>query len=770
MATRNRFYDRMDDVHVAMGLQTLEFSRDIWADKYRWQDEASLEETARRVADGICVNETDGGAFADEVYDAITAGLWIPAGRILAGAGTPKRVTMMNCYTNGVIEDSMESIMRGNTNAALTMQQGGGIGTDFSTIRPAGAVLERTGTKASGPLPFMDMWHSMCGTIRSAGDRRGAMMATMADTHPDLPAFIEAKHEKGRLTNFNVSVLVSEAFMEAIREDEEWMLYFPKESLERDPSLAEFDFVDEESGTKNYVYSVWRARDLWDLITKNSYEWSEPGVIFIDRINDLNNLWYCEDIRCTNPCGEQPLPPHGTCNLGSVFLSRLVRNPFQTTASFDFGLLETIVQLGTRFLDNVIEATNYPLEAQKEEEFNKRRLGLGFTGLGDVFAQMRMKYGSYESGELASQIMRTICEASYEESVELAIERGSFPLFDAEKFLASNTFAGKILPHDLQERIRTDGIRNGLILSIAPTGTISAVFGNPSSGLEPIFALEQDRSVLQPDNTFKEYRKVPNYAYALFKHIHGERVEAPSYFSTVADLSVDDHLFIQSKIQTYTDASVSKTINCPKEITFENFVQVYTRAYNTGCKGCTTYRPSDVRGSILRVSSDVPEDSRPLQRPLVLKGSTYQIKWPNAKAALYFTINEGLDGIPYEVFFASKDASFTEWTTALSLMITAIFKKGGDLSFVANELKQIQSLNQGAWINQKYYGSLPAHIGYIIETHMAGGEVEHEVQIEHGEVETQKVIRNICPECRAPALIKETGCENCINCGWSSCD
>ena len=765
----NPYLDRIDPSHRDMGFFHLGLSQDVWRDKYAWKDEQGINDTARRVANSVCANDSE--EVREQVFYAISTGLWIPAGRILAGAGTPKRVTLMNCYVNATVEDHMESIMDANTNAALTMQQGGGIGTDFSTIRPAGAILERTGTKASGPLPFMDMWNSMCATIRSAGDRRGAMMATMCDTHPDLPTFITAKQTKGRLTNFNVSVLVSDAFMEAVREDEDWMLYFPKEPSERDPSLVDYDFTDEETGEKNFVYSVWKARELWEMITKNSYDWSEPGVIFIDRINDLNNLHYCETIRCTNPCGEQPLPPHGTCNLGSIFLSRFVRNPFTPDAKVDYDLLAEIARLGTRFLDNVIDVTNYPLEEQKQEELNKRRLGLGFTGLGDVFAQMRVPYGSYESGELAIEIMRTICEASYDESVNLAIEKGSFPLFDAEKFLASNTFASKILPFDITERIRLNGIRNGLILTVAPTGTISTVFGNPSSGLEPIFALEQDRSVLQPDNTFKVYERVPNYAVGLFKHIHGDKIGIPSYFSTAGELSVDDHLFIQSKIQIFTDASVSKTINCPEDISYENFIQVYTRAYNSGCKGCTTYRPSEVRGSILRASGEKKVE-RSLKRPDVLVGKTYQIKWPTYKAAIYLTINAGVDDLPYELFLSSKDASASEWTTALSLMITAIFKKGGDVSFVANELKQIQSLRNGAWIDGHFYGSLPARIGSIIERHMLGDVDSDDAAFPSGKMLElgDQFTGGVCPDCAAPAVIMEMGCEKCLNCGWNKCD
>lgn len=804
----NPFEEFMDKSHIEMGFFSEPLTKDVWKDKYSQPVEKDFRDTAERTVNGIYQKDfgdpgTEGYmAHALSAYWAMVAGLWMPAGRILAGAGTAKRVTLMNCYVTGTIKDSMEGIMQEHTNFALTMQQGGGDGAEFSTIRPNGAILKRTGTKASGPLPFMDMWNSMCTTIRSAGDRRGAMMATFSDTHPDLPKFIVAKHEKGRLTNFNVSVLVSDAFMEAVQEDEDWVLYFHVKPWDREKFLEEYDFVDD-AGVQQYVYSVWKAKDLWELITRNTYEWSEPGVIFIDRINELNNLNYCEDIRATNPCGEQPLPPHGACDLGHANLARMVINPFTDDAYFNFDLLRRVVRIGMRFLDNVIDVTNYPLPEQENEQRMKRRVGLGFSGLADAMAQLRLRYGSFKSADFAEKVQQVITEESYLASVDLAIERGSFPLFDADKYLSGTGFAATRLPEHIQARIRQYGIRNGVLNTIAPTGTTSCVYGNiAGSGLEPVFAHFTQRNVRQEDGvSWKPYTEW-GYVARLYKFIYGQEAELPSYMVTAEDLSIDDHLLIQSRVQRWVDASISKTLNIPKEMPYDDFVRVYELAYNAGCKGCTTYRPSDVRGAVLvsmdgaAAASSVAGDSssaalldqanrggtsetahllRP--RPEVLSGNTYKIKWPNREAALYLVINSDEDGNPFEVLITSKDGSYSEWTTALSLMITAIFRRGGDVSFVPAELMQIQSMRDGAWINRRYVGSLPAYIGQLIQAHMDGKQSTKADVIEEApaavvaaaEAPVPEGKGATCPSCSAPALFHLEGCKKCTNCGFSEC-
>lgn len=760
----------LDIAHIEMPIcPPNSMSRDVWASKYKWKDEATLEDSCVRVCEGVYKNDTESHKL--QALDAMQAGLWMPAGRILAGAGTTKRVTLMNCYVNGILQDSMESIIEGVKNTMLTTQQGGGMGTAFGTLRPENALLLRTHSKASGPIPFMIGQDGEVRAVRSAGDRRGAQMYTITDTHPDLMAFIKVKQQPGVLTTANISILVTDAFMEAVREDEDWLLYFSVPTWhKRSGDLEALDFVDEETGIQQYVYSVWKARDLWAEITKATYEYSEPGVLFIDRINDLNNLSYCEEITCTNPCGEQPLPPHGTCNLGAVNLARMVRKPFTAQASFNWALLRRITQIGTRFLDNVIDVTGYPLPEQEQEELNKRRLGLGITGLADALAQLGFRYGDAKSGDFAEQMMETICETAYGASIELSKERGCFPMLDLDGYLAPNTFAGQRLHSSVHAAIRKDGIRNSLLLTNAPTGTTSVTYGDVSSGLEPVFAHSSKRKVRQErDDEWKEYVTV-GYGARLFYKLYGDKTPLPRHMVQTADLTVEEHVFMQARIQKWVDASCSKTVNIPESMPYDQFVKVYDLAYNWGCKGCTTYRPSKVRGSIL-IDTSIPSAGDttliPATRPQRLSGYTDKIKWPQRSSALYLTINF-LNDKPFEVMINSKDARDAEWTMALSLMITGILRKGGDVSFIAEELQQIQSIYNFAFIDGKRYGSLPAYIGSILGPLLTGTNEAPLAITNQAEAETI-VTGDFCPECHQPTLIKESACEKCTNCTYSKC-
>ena len=795
----------IDPIHAKTNWFNNPMTVDVWKDKYAYRGEKSLKDTIHRAVNGVYANDSLERKAVSPKNDVINTfksatilacelGLFMPAGRILAGAGTTKRVTLMNCYVNSVVEDSMEGIMSSVSHAAFTMQQGGGVGTCFSTIRPRGAILKRLGdgAVASGVLPFMDMWNAMCSTIMSAGSRRGAMMATLCDTHPDLLEYIEAKKTKGRLTNFNMSILISDAFMEAVHEDEDWLLYFSIAPVKRDQSLEEYDFEDDD-GTTQYVYAVYKARDLWEKITRTTYEYSEPGVIFVDRINNMNNLQYCEDIQCTNPCGEQPLPPHGTCNLGAVILSRMVKNPFTEDAYFDFDMLKVVTRLGVRFLDNVIDVTNYPLPEQRAEEIAKRRLGEGIAGLADALAQLCVRYGSIKGARIASDIMKTIAIEAYTYSIELSQEKGRFPKYS--DLYVDCGFVAKRLPTSLRDEIKKHGIRNGLLLTIAPTGTTSIVFGNISSGVEPVFSLVQMRKVLQPDGTWKPYKA---YSYiAMLYETHQKMNKAtdpyeyPSYMVTAEDLTIAEHVRMQSACQEWVDASVSKTVNVPTEMSYDEFVTVYELAYNGGCKGCTTYRPSEVRGSILEDASKVKPSEVTLvpegfKRPQALTGATYKVRWPSMSAAMYITINSAPNPKtgkiePYEMFFASKDARHSDWMTALTLMISGIFRSGIDPMFVPHELKQVTSMHDTAWINTKHYASPVAYIGYIIEQHLTpNSEESNSVQVSGQtqsiqlsqpiEVKPQGVTHEVCPQCYAPAIIKTEGCKKCTNCTYSSCN
>jgi ribonucleoside-diphosphate reductase alpha chain len=606
----------------------------------------------------------------------------------------------------------------------------------------------------------------------SAGDRRGAMMGTIIDTHPDLLEFVAAKQQPNRLTNFNVSVLVSDAFMEAVKEDEDWMLYFSVPPYSSRPqALVDLDFF--EDGQTQYVYAVHKAKDLWTTITMNTYEWSEPGVIFIDRINDLNNLQYCEHIQCTNPCGEQPLPPNGTCNLGAINLSRLVKKPYTEKAEFNFDMLTKITKTGMRFLDNVIDITNYPLKEQQEEEMQKRRAGLGVSGLGDAFAQLRLRYGSPGALEFTDRIFYTICQAAYTASAELAQERGSFPLYKPE--LLDRGFASSKLDFSVLEKVKEHGLRNGVLLTVAPTGTTSILYGDISSGIEPIFALKTKRNVRQSDNSFKQF-ETESFSLRFFKHAHPNGA-IPSYMATVDDLTVEDHITTQAAVQKWVDASVSKTVNCPPEITYEQFTRVYDLAYSLGAKGCTTYRPSEVRGAIL-ISADNPEanpttTTKLRARPDELYGRTRKIRWPTLTSSLYLTVNYDERGTPYEAFFNCKDSRFHDWHVATSLMITSILRKGGDVAFIAEELRAVTSLHDTAFVqgpgddHPRHYGSLISLVGahlseLLIPQTPFLSETVHMVQ-------GPTSIKERCPQCGGYTLARKEGCKICENCAYSDC-
>lgn len=768
----------VDPVHKAVNMFEQQLTQDIWRDKYRWAHNPDIEahpyDSFERVVNGVYSKDVRG---AGEALEAMRQGLWVPAGRIHAGAGTSKIVTLMNCFVSRTIPDSMDGIGDSIKDAMLTMQQGGGIGMNFSTLRPSGAWLNRTGAVASGPLPFMDMWNSMCSTIMSAGSRRGAMMGVMHCEHPDLPAFIEAKKEKGRLTNFNVSVLVSDGFMEAVAADEDWYLGFHVPRADGN-HVMEIEREDVPGGVW-YIYSKHKARDLWNQIIESTYEYSEPGVIFIDRINDVNNLKYAEEIACTNPCGEQALPPNGACNLGAVNLARMVRDPFGKNPTFDYDMLRDTVHIGVRFLDNVIDVTHYPLESQKQEEVHKRRIGLGITGLADALAMMKIRYGSERGLQLTNSIMETLKIEAYRASCELAKERGAFPLYDFKQWGKHSTVV-QSLPADLQEDIRENGIRNGVLLTIAPTGTTSIYYGNVSSGLEPTFLHEVHRKVLQPDGSHKKY-VAKGYGALVWEYLHPEE-PLPGYMVTTFDLQVRDHIRMQAVCQKHIDASISKTINCPKEMSLEEFKLVYWDAYELGCKGCTTYRPSDVRGSVLSASEeDTSSESQALstvlpQRPDVLTGRTYKVKWPNADGAYYITINDNPDGRPFEIFISSTSAKYADWSTALSLMISAIMRKGDDISFIPEELSKVISVTDYAWISGKFYGSLVALIGDIIKRHIDDVDISEvdEVPSDAKYVSTvsdgkQMPLGEICPKCHKPTVFQIEGCSRCMDCDYSRC-
>lgn len=1138
---------------------------DVWRDKYAAVGETTYADTCARVAKAL-----DGGdaQFHNRVYEAMLAREIIPAGRILTGAGTDKRVTLINCFVSPDIQDSMGTevgepgcgIMHALSKAAYTLQMGGGIGMDFSTIRPRGAIVKRTASVSSGVIPFMNMWHHMSDTIMSAGHRRGAMMGTLGCWHPDIEEFIEAKHRKDQLTNFNVSVLVTDEFMKAVKEDAAWHLTFPVppaksgaaagvgpttetaariEAARRRGSGAFIEPDDRgvfghDSSTDpgrydGYIYKVVRARELWDKIIGSTYVHAEPGVIFIDRVNALNNLNYCEHIHCTNPCfpgetlvwtaygprrfdelarsgktipvltqledgslayrdmtkprrtrrnaellevileshswrgkktrtkvrctpnheiflldgsrrradalqpgdqitsvyrrksnsvrvglrgshefvhehwvaceyqngrrpdyprehahhkdddksnntpenleilpgaehdalkmrgdlnpmrrfpeknpfnqpgfsagenngryrndindaavaamrtsgltheaiaaelgcsrwtvkkrlglrnhrvisvralrtkedvycgtvkatgrffvlsgrdegilvsncGEQPLPANGDCNLGHVNLAVMVDCPFTERAVFNGAKHRAAIETMVQLLDNVLDVTQWPTEEQRLEAMSKRRIGLGFTGLGSALQQLGIPYGSAHAVGFVRRISKYQAYWAYKTSCELAKERGAFPLYDADKFCAS-PFVQK-LDHDFKivEGIRRCGIRNGVLLSIAPTGTTSIVAGNISSGIEPVFSHQYRRKVRGGSGELTEEYSVYDYGYLKYCQMQGIDPDwqqaagavmgsnaLPVGFVTADQLTVEQHLQMTAAAQEWTDAAISKTINCPTSMSFDEFKAVYTHAYELGLKGCTTYRPDprSGRGSVLEVEekpqelaeestkevdlADVfgygpsapgwlepaprPHDKIPMQE--VAEAKRYRIKWPTEDCAYYVTITDHVDAAgrrrPFELFINTKSERHSEWVKAFSLLVTAILRREGDPSFVVDELKSVFSAQGGTWVRvpwvdkPKLATSLVAAIGLKLEEHMRGlgliapdePLVETAAPLRSGEAVAVPVdpalegglmsladIADICAHCGARAVIYAEGCATCHACGKSDC-
>ncbi len=752
---------------------------DIWSRKYRYSGgdtipaDKDIDSTMLRVAKACAAKDPDQNAGA-KFASILRTMEFIPGGRIVANAGTDRdEVTMFNCYVMNKIDDSIEGIFDTVKESAMTQKQGGGVGFDFSTIRPHGSHIRGCDAAASGPISFMQVLDSTCRTIMSAGQRRGAQMGILRCDHPDIEDFITAKRENARLQMFNLSVAITEDFIKAVKADADWNLVF-----------------------KGHVYKTVRARDLWEKIMRSTYDYAEPGFILMDKINQMNNLYYCEEIRATNPCGEQPLPPYGACLLGSVNLTKFVRNAFTDQAVFDFNRLKEVVSIAVRLLDNVIDISRYPLERQKEEAMSKRRMGIGLTGLADCFIFLGIRYGSPESVALAERIMGTITETAYRASVELAKERGAFPKFDAEKYCAGRFIA--TLPEDLREEIRKNGIRNSHLTSVAPTGTISLLAGNVSSGLEPVFAIKYTRRIRNTnENDYNEY-EIADYAYRKyceFKGVKSVEVAAlPESFVTAESITPMDHLNIQAALQKHVDSSISKTINIPADYPFEKFTDVYMKAYEAGLKGCTTFRPSEYISGVL-IRKDEKKDAKkeaapapsnqPPKRPDELTGTTYKIKTPQSPDAFYITINDLVDEAgnhrPYEIFINTKNLHHFSWIVAISRLISAVFRHDPKPRFLVDELKSIYDPNGGFFNHGQYIPSLAAEIGYVLEHHLrlcgvipdpakktaaAPAAAAAETKPASASINSGKMI---CPQCNARELIHTENCMKCLACGYSKC-
>ena len=591
---------------------TTEVSRHIWETKYRFLDDNvivdnTIEDTWQRVASALASAErNDADLWLQRFYHALEDFRFLPGGRILAGTGTGRQVTLFNCFVMGRIDDSMDGIFDALKEGALTMQQGGGVGYDFSTLRPSGIRAHKVGGIASGPVSFMRIWDSMCGTLLSTGARRGAMMATLRCDHPDIEQFIDVKKDAHELRHFNLSVLVTDAFMQAIDNDDEWPLVFPlvAEASSSGDSIERI-WSGETSPVTCQILRTVRARALWDKIMRATYDYAEPGVLFIDRINNLNNLGYREHISATNPCGEIPLPAYGACNLGSINLTRFVYKPFTNNAHLDMEAMSDTACTATRMLDNVIDLSRFPLQVQHEQAHGSRRIGLGFTGLADTLIMLGLRYDEQAAMELAASVMESICHTAYRASIELAKEKGSFSFFEKDQYPGRPFIQS--LPDDVRADVARFGIRNSHLTAIAPTGTISLLANNVSSGLEPVFDFHYTRRVLTGDGSYTHY-DLTDYALQQWQNMHGDK-PIPGQFVQTHNLSPNAHLDMQAAVQPYVDNAISKTINVPEDYAFDDFSSLYKKAFELGLKGCTTFRHNPITGAIMSTDEQKGIDS-----------------------------------------------------------------------------------------------------------------------------------------------------------------
>ncbi|MBK6361210.1 adenosylcobalamin-dependent ribonucleoside-diphosphate reductase [Candidatus Skiveiella danica] len=790
---------------------TQPISHDVLKEKYLKAGESGFEDVYRRVARALASveSEADRAKYEALFLDNLHAGA-IGAGRIMSAAGTDIQATLINCFVQpvgdciqGVDDGGYPGIYEALREAAETMRRGGGVGYDFSRIRPRGAEVKATASVASGPCSYINVFDQSCSTVESAGSRRGAQMGVLRIDHPDVMDFITAKRTPGRWNNFNVSVGVPDTFMQALGDDQPWELVHrarPSASLIAQGAFQRADGL--------WVYQTMAARELWDTVMKSAYDFAEPGILFLDHINLDNNLRYCEAIAATNPCGEQPLPPYGCCDLGPIILTRFVRHPFgfDGVPAFDFESFERSVALQVRALDNVLDVTFWPLQQQREESAAKRRIGVGFTGMGNALAMLCLRYDAPDGREMAARIAARMRDAAYAASVALAREKGAFPKFEAEGYLAAGTFASR-LPGDLQQAIRAHGIRNSHLLSIAPTGTVSLAFAdNASNGIEPAFSWMYRRKKRESDGSTTEYA-VEDHAWRLYREFGGDVDKLPDYFISALDMSAASHIAMMEAVQPFIDTAISKTVNVPADCPYDDFKGLYAQAWRARLKGLATYRPNSILGAVLETGSAKADaasapvvvvdpmrtviESRP-KGALSAVAEKVEYWTQEGHKTLYLIVSflpvpaaEGSGTVERAIEFfmpVGQSGESQQWITS-SMRMLSLAARGGFLERALGDMRKVAwdrgPVRLGTYEKADgtrvpmWHDSEVAAIAFAVQniiarraSHAAAGAAA--VQPSAGAaagLAPPVMAGKKCSECGAHAVIRKDGCDYCTQCG-----
>ena len=802
---------------------TQPISQDVLAEKYLKPGETGVEDLYRRVARALAsVEKPEARAEWEQNFlDNLHAGA-IGAGRIMSAAGTDIQATLINCFVQpvgdaiqGVDAEGYPGIYEALREAAETMRRGGGVGYDFSRIRPKGAEVKGTHSMASGPCSYINVFDQSCSTVESAGARRGAQMGVLRIDHPDVMEFITAKRTPGRWNNFNVSVGVSDAFMEAVASDQPWELVHKAR-----PGKTLLDKGAYQRTDGLWVYQTLDARELWDTIMKSAYDFAEPGILFLDKIGTDNNLHYCETISATNPCGEQPLPPYGCCDLGPIILTRFVRCPFGLggVPAFDFEAFEAVVATQVRALDNVLDVTFWPLPQQREESAAKRRIGVGFTGMGNTLAMLCVRYDREEGRRMAAQIAERMRDAAYLASIELAKEKGRFPKFDADGYLAPGTFASR-LPEAIKKSIRKHGIRNSHLLSIAPTGTVSLAFAdNASNGIEPPFSWMYRRKKREADGSTSEYA-VEDHAWRLYRELGGNVDELPEYFVNALAMSAGEHIAMMEAVQPFVDTAISKTVNVAADYPFEDFKSLYLKAWKANLKGMATYRPNSILGSVLDTGAPAPAaktdvaatvanpvdpmrtviESRP-KGALSAVADKIEYWTQEGHKTLYIVVSflpvpaaDGVGTVERAIEFfmpVGQNGESQQWITSTMRMLS-LAARGGFLGRALSDMRKVAwdrgPVRLGTYQKADgthvpmWHDSEVAAIAFALQNiiarrnqtsdiaavsspHLPGGSPAAPERPGMSSPTTVMAGKK-CPECGAHAMIRKDGCDYCTSCG-----